>query len=1208
MYTMWDWATGFAVKGTTDLKNYNLVHTGTPRDGEGVWNYAMAQFDNILAVISAYPKNTGTSIVTGKAVNNRGNETALIAANADDGKNNGNDVAILFTKFSEDNKTITCAWGTAFNGIDESSAVTINLDKIGELAKLEESETLPKIPLQYNGANKAYILGYEGKTFRPNANMTRAEACTIFARLLLGTQTIPDGYTTRFEDVVPSDWFYNAVAYLDESGFFYRNENNTYKPNEPITRAEFVELANLASTLTGTANPTFTDVSEDHFYYESIMAAASSGLVNGYEDNTFRPDKTITRAEVVTVINRLLGLKADERTIDETKLENVFVDITGHWAKLNILMASNSNVHGSYYYNATLDGITESTNEITLANKHFAFTLSKKNGKVAEIVNLATGETVTGAPTTPYFVYLTNEKGAIIAPNKVELEENRFKVTFKDKNALYFIADVHDNFMTFEIDSELPKSIKSVTFANLSASSSIPKSGYLLNSMGMSAWTKVEKFGYSTTSYSSIGHAYTIYDKGVMGAKMGVVFSTKDDALPFLKEVTDAIDTRYGLATRAGGAYARDWEANSGDYVIYQSLNPENLDKAIALATEVGVDQFDIHQGTNTFRQGDFKFAFTESGTAKEYYEKIGKKFDEAGIITGLHTYAYYLSTGAESILSNPKWQKQLKTMPDTYTLRKDVSATNRNIATVEDATKYDGNSAFLKKTSSYVLIDEEIVKVTRGTTSGLINCVRGSCGTKATTHKAGTKVYHLEGYFNMLTPVLGSELFYHIADLTAQAYNDGGFNMLYFDAIDGTGQHVPEGHEAWYYHQMFIHRVLSQCERTPVVETSNNSVRDWNFRGRCGAWDYAHYAIKKHIQIHATSNTQWVNANQSATLGWFNFHPDSAPALGLKNTFEKTLFHEDMDFLGLQAFYYNSSMVYNSFGIEEIENNPFNRANMAYYNEFYSRLRKSHYFSDEVIQKVKSIGGEWRVIEKDGKYVFERRAYNGANLGNIKGVESFLEGMNPFIEQTPFIRIESRYSTLFDKPYTFFEFDETQPVGSENIVKTVNDTINLASFGSVITVKVKGTGNDGDAMLLSLSHGSNDSNGRRDHFIDLNFEGWREFILLDSDNAEYDTEKYVFKGITTTGAAYVTYRYVPNMATINRLTVRTCGSTGKDAMIDDVILQPHSDAPIKNPTVKVGSQTMTFNCEMKGGDYLSIHPKQVRLFYITTQLRQRKK
>jgi len=1192
MYTMWDWANGFKAEGTTTLKGYNLTNIDKARDGEGIWNYSFSAYDNVIAVISSNVKDNG-NIVTGKAVRENGVETALIGANADNGRHSTNP-SVLLTKFSADNKTVTCAWASEKGGVDKANAVTVTLDKIGTLKESTSNDSLPQIPVQYNGANSAYIFGYEGNTFRPNNNMTRAEACTIFARLLLGTQTIPDGYTTRFEDVLSGDWFYNAIAYLDETGFFFRNKNTTYKPNEPITRAEFVELANFASSLSGNKTAVFTDVPTDHFYYDSIMAAAKSGLVNGYEDNTFRPDKTITRAEVVTVINRLLGLKVSDRTVDTTKLENEFVDISTHWGRLNILMASNSNVHGAYYYNTSLDGIKEDSKNFIFENRHVSITVEKKSGKVLSITNLYTGEDVKGASTNASLVYITNVRGAVVPATKLELDGNRIKVTFRDKSIVYMIVEVHDDFMTFEIDNELPKSIKSVTFGNLVISSTAVNAGYRLNAIGMSAWTNPVNKGYRDTANSSIAHAYTMYDAGVMGAKLGVVFSKAEDAIPFLQKLTDTIDKSVGLVSKAGGAYARVYEPNFGDYAMTTNIDPENLDTTIALLKEMDVDQLDIHQSANTFIQGDFTFAHTESGTAVEYYEKYGKKYEEAGIDTILHTYAYYIAPASVNLLNDSKWHKDLELMDDVYTLRKKLSKTNRNVATVEDATAFNANALFFVKTSKYVLIDEEIIQVAQGTKSGLINCVRGAMGTKAAVHEAGTPIYHLSGYFSMLTPKLGSDLFYHIADLTAKAYNEGHFSMLYIDAIDGLSRHMPEGHEVWYYFQMFLHRITSQCEKDPQVETSAGAPSEWNVRGRQGAWDYSNYSIKKFNANHIASNINSMKTNMTTTLGWFSFFTDGSTTLGLKNTFQKTMFRDDLDFVGTNAIIYDMSMVYNPFSVSSINGNPFHKANILYYVNTYSKLRKEHYFSNEVIEQVKKIGGEWRVIEKDGKYFFERRSYDYQNFGNAVGVEDKLVGGNPFLEQTPFIRIESRYSTLSDAPFEFqhFQFDENTPIGTKKIIKTFGG-INFTTNGMVATTRIKGTGRDGDAMLISFAYGPNGENdGRRDHFIDLNYEGWREYVLLDFDNADYDVKKYPFEGISVTGSSYQTYRFTPSHYAIDRLTIRTVGETATNAVLDDIILQPHSDAPIKNPTVKVGAQTMTFNCEMKGGDYLEYSPE----------------
>ncbi len=1213
MYTLWDWDKGQPgagdTSGTSQCDNINFFWYGNPTDGVTTWNKAFDKHTNILAVITSYVSTS--DIIMKKFTNSLGVDIAVIAANASNGTDDKYGPTFLITKLSPDNKTVTCSYAVAFEGYIEESVKSLTLDNIGTLAEPLTNDSLPQIPTQYNGANKAYIFGYEGNTFRPNANMTRAEACTIFARLILGTQTIPDGYATRFTDVKNGDWFYNAIAFLDQTGYFFRNKNTTYKPNEPITRAEFVDLANSASNLVAkNDNVKFADVPSDHFYYNSIVAAAASGLVNGYEDSTFRPDNTITRAEVVTVINRLLGLKASAKTISEKHLENEFVDIGSHWARLNILMASNSNVHGDYYYSATLDGVKESAASVTLANKHFSIVIEKKSGKVSAINNLYTNENVNANAANPQFIYMQNDNGTKILVSDIDLEGNRLKFTFKNGSIVYMIVDIEDNYMTFEIDSELPSGMKSVTFANLitNLTASDDDNSFKLNGIAMSAWTNPVNKGYSATaSNQTIAHAYTIYDAGVMGAKMGVVFSKDGDHIKYLQELTDAIDPSVGLTSKAGGAYSYEWEGNFGDYIISTNLNPETLDANLALAKEFDIDQYDIHQGGNSFRQGDFVFSYTDSGTAREYYEKIGKKIEEAGMQTGLHTYAYYISYGAENITANPKWQAQLETL-ETYTLRKKLTKFNKNVATEEDATNFDTRYTFFYRNSPYIRIDNEIIRVGQGTTSGFINVQRAQCGTSATEHAAGSTIYHLGGYFNMFCPVLGSELFYHIADLTAKAYNEGQFDMIYLDAIDGLGRHLKEGEETWYYFHMFVQRILSQCERTPIIETSSTAPSEWNFRGRIGAWDYATHAIKTHIANHVSTNKGTINNNMTTTLGWFSFFPDSSPVGGMKNTIQKTLFRDDLDFLGMNAVLYDMSIVVEGFSAA-IKEQPFHYDNVKYYTDVYTKLRKSHYFTDEAIEKVKTIGGEWKIVEKkDGEYAFLQMYYNKQNLGNITSVGDFtLTGNNPFDAQSPFIRIESRYSTLFENPITLASFDEEAPLGAKTVVKSC--AVNMSENNMAISVKVKGTGIDGDALLISVkgSSSSGVDSGRTDHFIDLNFEGLREFVLIDADNVDYDVSKYEFYGIETRWATYDTYRNIPPYGNITSVTVNANTTSATKAQIGDIVAYTHVEAPVENPTVTIGSSSITFNCTVKGGEYIEYYPEtgKATLFHNAEQTKE---
>jgi hypothetical protein len=346
-------------------------------------------------------------------------------------------------------------------------------------------------------------------------------------------------------------------------------------------------------------------------------------------------------------------------------------------------------------------------------------------------------------------------------------------------------------------------------------------------------------------------------------------------------------------------------------------------------------------------------------------------------------------------------------------------------------------------------------------------------------------------------------------------------------------------------------------------------------------------------IGEHLKSNMTAMGNNQATTLGWFDFFPDSNPTAGMKNTTQKTIFHDDFDALGMGALLYNTSIVFNSasFNAEALAANPFRYDNVKYYTEIYSKLRKSHYFTEETIEKVKAIGGEWKVIEKNkGEYAFLQMYYNANNLTYAPDyTTNSVYANNPFKAQTPFIRIESRYSTLFENEITLYDFKEMNAATKTvYLPSSVDMTVNMA-----MTLRVKGTGNDGDAILLSMVGGvtSGESGGRADYFIDLNFEGWRDVVLLDLDSAEYDTQKYVFSGIGTNGMQYATYRTIANYEAIKTLYIRTTGKTVQNAQIGILKAYAQTEAPVKNPTLTVGSSTMTLNCEMKGGEYLEYAP-----------------
>ena len=198
--------------------------------------------------------------------------------------------------------------------------------------------------------HNSYVVGYEDGAFKPENNMTRAEAAAIFARNI--AERKGENISSRkssFKDVSSKDWFNNYIAYLEKYKVISGYDDKTFKPDEHITRAEFVTMcmrfyALDAKTVAAKKN-IFNDVPKSHWASGYIYSAVGMGWINGYSDSTFKPDSNITRAEVVTIVNRLTGRAADTEYINKNmSAVNKFTDLKdkSYWAFYEILEASNT--------------------------------------------------------------------------------------------------------------------------------------------------------------------------------------------------------------------------------------------------------------------------------------------------------------------------------------------------------------------------------------------------------------------------------------------------------------------------------------------------------------------------------------------------------------------------------------------------------------------------------------------------------------------------------------------------------------------------------------------------------------------------------------------------------------------------------------------------------------------------------------------------
>ena len=204
----------------------------------------------------------------------------------------------------------------------------------------------PQRPQLNTADHYAYVMGYPDGTVRPEDSITRAEVATIFFRLL--TDESRAKYWTSensFSDVKAGEWYNNAISTLANAGIVNGYADGTFRPDAPITRGEMAKIVAQFATL-DTTSDIFSDIS-GHWSEAYINLAAGNGWINGYPDGSFKPEQSITRAETMTMINRVLNrVPADASRLLPVEQMVTFPDCAPDaWYYVNVQEATNSHTY-----------------------------------------------------------------------------------------------------------------------------------------------------------------------------------------------------------------------------------------------------------------------------------------------------------------------------------------------------------------------------------------------------------------------------------------------------------------------------------------------------------------------------------------------------------------------------------------------------------------------------------------------------------------------------------------------------------------------------------------------------------------------------------------------------------------------------------------------------------------------------------------------
>lgn len=335
-----NWTTSFDASNANETYTFTLAFVGD--------NHYMSASDTATVVTAEHTSSGGGGGggVTAYTIEATAGSNGSISPSGKTAVVSGEDATFVITPDSGyrvadvlvDGKSVGAVRSYTFENVKANHTISVTFEEGEQVIDPDETGVSDWL----NTADHiVYLNGYMDGTFRPDDNMTRAEVAQMFYNLLNDKDV---AITVSFSDVASDAWYAEAVNTLASLGMITGVGDNKYEPDRSITRAEFTAIAmRFADLATGGEN-VFSDVASDAWYHDYVVGSIQYGWITGYPDGTFRPENTITRAEVTTIVNRMLGRSADRTFIAEHADElRSFSDVTtSHWSYYAVMEATNA--------------------------------------------------------------------------------------------------------------------------------------------------------------------------------------------------------------------------------------------------------------------------------------------------------------------------------------------------------------------------------------------------------------------------------------------------------------------------------------------------------------------------------------------------------------------------------------------------------------------------------------------------------------------------------------------------------------------------------------------------------------------------------------------------------------------------------------------------------------------------------------------------
>ncbi len=715
--------------------------------------------------------------------------------------------------------------------------------------------------------------------------------------------------------------------------------------------------------------------------------------------------------------------------------------------------------------------------------------------------------------------------------------------------------------------------------------------------------------------------AFCVPRFGLVGAKVALVGGAPEAMREALKEaVGEAPELPH---SPVGGPWALEGPLNRSSYLFnFGGLTVATADEWIARAHSIGFDQIQFHGGAS-FRFGDCALDPVAYPNGFDDLRAVIDKLHAAGIKAGMQPYAFFIDKRSPWVTPKPDPRLAVSA---TFTLAEELTAEATTVPVTESTEAVSTITGFFVRNSVTLRIDDELIVFSGATKEppyAFTQCQRGALGTAAAPHAKGAPVGQLKECFGLFVPDPETTLFGEVAAKTAELANRCGFDAIYLDALDG--EDILGGVEnSWHYGSAYAFEIASRLERPTVMEMSTFHHHLWFLRSRMGAWDHPNRCYKQFVDLHARGNESNTRMFLPSNLGWWAFKGWGGPQV-------EPTFTDDTDYICAKALGTDS-------GLSLVTYDPTSpgQQRQAEVMRRWEALRHSGAAPEPVKARLREPGAEFTLEDGPDGPRFVPVHYAGRTADLSAGPVTW-EAAHPFAAQPVGLRIEALSSIApYDDPaaVTLTDFADSSAFGLRDSATGVTVTLGAttdecapgtsasgvleasstrgerkgswARVGCAFPAPVDLTGRmglgvwvcgDGKGELLNLQLRSPEhiASALAEHYVTVDFTGWRYFALVEPDAARWADHVWPY------GGAYSIYREEVAPGAVSELSLWLNELPPGDSvrlLVSPVRALALPAGALADPSVSAGGRTIVFPTTLETGSYLEWRPGEPARLY----------